>query len=146
MAAGPGGDGVRRWSTSTGTRGIQAKTGQPTMWKYHFRGVCGGRWSRSGRLSGPAPGYACVLLDGTVLTNGSFHAEWRACHAVPARSLLLSFTSVQVATHAQRAAGQQVMGWGRVGSAPLAGRGHDTRAANNSALQVHVPPMAIFFV
>lgn len=99
-----------------------------------------------GRLSGPAPGYACVLLDGTVLTNGSFHAEWRACHAVPARSLLLSFTSVQVATHAQRAAGQQVMGWGPAGSAPLAGRGHGTRAANNSALQVHVPPMAIFFV
>lgn len=64
----------------------------------------------------------------------------------PARSLLLSFTSVQVATHAQKGTGQRVTGWGPPGSTPRAGRGWLPRAANPSTFQIHVPPMESFLV
>lgn len=64
----------------------------------------------------------------------------------PARSLLLSFTSVQVATHAQKGTGQRVTGWGPPGSTPRAGRGCLPRAANPRTFQIHVPPMESFLV
>lgn len=64
----------------------------------------------------------------------------------PARSLLLSFTSVQVATHAQKGTGQRVTGWGPSGSTPRAGRGCFPRAANPRTFQIHVPPMESFLV
>lgn len=64
----------------------------------------------------------------------------------PASSLLLSFTSVQVATHAQKRTGQQVTGWGPSGSTPRAGRGCLPRAANPTTFQIHVPPMESFLV
>lgn len=134
---------MRRWSARLPPRARRQKLAGQQCGNITFARVCVCVCVEGG---GGAPGHTCARHEGTVLTNGSFHAEWSAYHAVPSRSLLLSFTSVQVATHAQKGTGQRVTGWGPPGSTPRAGRGCLPRAANPSTFQIHVPPMESFLV
>lgn len=112
--------------------GRSSKNWPPAMWKYHFR-------------TGVRRGDTCARREGTVLTNGSFHVEWRAATPSPPAHFCYHSQVCRCDACAARA-GQQVTGWGRPGSAPGTGRGPKPPLANPHPSLLHDPPIASFLV